>query len=111
METLPIPPALLTEAQFGLYLAGPEGARVRYLADHLAAVAVARSEGVDVRGYFVWSLLDNFEWADGFSKRFGLVRLDRSTLDRTPKRSYQAYRSIVAHNGVPDDLYPPRRDG
>ncbi|MFG3489498.1 GH1 family beta-glucosidase [Streptomyces sp. NPDC047972] len=61
--------------------------RTAYLAAHLAAVAEARGRGADVRGYFAWSLLDNFEWAYGYDKRFGLVRVDYATQTRTPKRS------------------------
>jgi beta-glucosidase len=69
--------------------------RVAYLHAHLAALAQARAEGVDVRGYFAWSLLDNFEWALGLSKRFGLVRVDFDTQQRTVKRSWQAYRDAI----------------
>jgi beta-glucosidase len=61
--------------------------RWRYLTDHLAAVAQARAAGADVRGYFAWSLLDNFEWAHGYTKRFGIVHVDFETQQRTPKRS------------------------
>jgi beta-glucosidase len=61
--------------------------RVGYIADHLAAVAEAREAGTDIQGYFVWSLLDNFEWAFGFDKRFGIIRVDFETLRRTPKLS------------------------
>ncbi|MFC5380933.1 GH1 family beta-glucosidase [Aquipuribacter nitratireducens] len=80
---------------------GPDGVvedprRVAYLHAHLEALDEARRRGVDVRGYFAWSLLDNFEWALGLSKRFGLVRVDFDTLERTPKRSYLAYRDAVA---------------
>jgi beta-glucosidase len=71
-------------------------ARVGYLLAHLDALAVAVRAGVDVRGYFAWSLMDNFEWAFGYSKRFGLVRVDYDTLDRRPRRSYQAYRLAVS---------------
>ena len=53
--------------------------RVRYLHEHLAAVHGAIADGIDVRGYYVWSLLDNFEWAWGYSKRFGIVRVDFDT--------------------------------
>ena len=52
--------------------------------------------GVDVRGYYCWSLLDNFEWAEGFSKRFGLVHVDFGTLVRTPKDSYGWFRDLIA---------------
>ena len=70
--------------------------RIRYLQSHIAAMADARDAGVDVRGYFVWSLLDNFEWADGYSKRFGLVHVDYETQRRTPKDSAIWYRGFCA---------------
>ncbi len=69
--------------------------RIDYLASHIDAVEAARSEGVDVRGYFVWSLLDNFEWAEGYSKRFGLVHVDFDTQLRTPKASYHWFRDRI----------------
>lgn len=61
--------------------------RIAYLSGHLQAVALARDAGVDVRGYFAWSLLDNFEWAHGYTKRFGIVHVDYATQVRTPKAS------------------------
>ncbi|MFE1360790.1 GH1 family beta-glucosidase [Streptomyces harbinensis] len=70
--------------------------RVEYLAGHLAAVADAVAAGVDVRGYYVWSLLDNFEWAYGYEQRFGIVRVDYQTLERLPKDSYHWYRQLIA---------------
>jgi beta-glucosidase len=70
--------------------------RVSYLDGHLRAVRAAIDAGVDVRGYYCWSLLDNFEWAEGFSKRFGLVHVDFGTLARTPKDSYGWFRDLVA---------------
>jgi beta-glucosidase len=69
--------------------------RISYLAAHLRAVRAAIDDGADVRGYFVWSLLDNFEWAEGFTKRFGLVHVDFDTQVRTPKSSYAWYRDLV----------------
>ncbi|MGV6840193.1 MAG: GH1 family beta-glucosidase [Planktomarina sp.] len=63
-------------------------ARIEYIQAHLRAVQKAQSEGVPVQGYFVWSLLDNYEWALGYEKRFGLVHVDFDTLKRTPKASY-----------------------
>jgi beta-glucosidase len=80
---------------------GPDGTvddpdRVSYLDSHLRAVRQAMAAGVTVRGYFCWSLLDNFEWAQGFSKRFGLVHVDFDTLRRTPKASYGWFRDLVA---------------
>jgi beta-glucosidase len=70
-------------------------ARVAYLDGHLRAVADAIADGVDVRGYYVWSLLDNFEWAYGYSKRFGLVYVDYATQRRIPKDSYHWYRDLI----------------
>ncbi|MFB8179075.1 GH1 family beta-glucosidase [Streptomyces sp. NPDC055966] len=69
--------------------------RIGYLAEHLAAVADAMAAGVDVRGYYAWSLLDNFEWARGYDQRFGLVHVDYDTLTRTPKDSYHWYRGLI----------------
>lgn len=73
--------------------------RVDYLREHLRAVHAAMQAGCDVRGYFVWSLLDNLEWSLGFSKRFGIVHVDFSTLERTPKASARFYTSVIASNG------------
>ena len=73
--------------------------RVDYLRKHLAAVHAAIAEGVDVRGYFVWSLLDNFEWSAGYSKRFGIVHVDFETQTRTPKDSAAFYADVIASNG------------
>ncbi|MFI6228743.1 GH1 family beta-glucosidase [Micromonospora echinospora] len=72
--------------------------RIAYLDGHLRAVRAAVDEGVDVRGYFVWSLLDNWEWAEGFTKRFGLVHVDVDTQARTPKSSYAWYRDLIARS-------------
>jgi beta-glucosidase len=74
--------------------------RIRYLGSHISALADARENGVDVRGYFVWSLLDNFEWACGYTKRFGVVYVNYSTLKRTPKLSYRYYQSVIANRTV-----------
>jgi len=70
--------------------------RVAYLDAHLRAVAQAVDEGVDVVGYYTWSLLDNVEWAEGYTKRFGLVHVDYRTQQRTPKDSYGWYRDVIA---------------
>jgi beta-glucosidase len=75
-------------------VADPE--RLAYLRDHLAAVARARASGVDVRGYFAWSLLDNFEWEQGYEKRFGIVYVDYETQQRFPKQSALWYRDFIA---------------
>ncbi|TAJ48229.1 MAG: glycosyl hydrolase family protein [Herbiconiux sp.] len=72
--------------------------RTRYIREHVEAVCAAIADGADVRGYFVWSLLDNFEWAWGYGKRFGIVRVDYDTLVRTPKDSALAYAAIIAAN-------------
>ncbi|MFD1830747.1 GH1 family beta-glucosidase [Streptomyces desertarenae] len=69
--------------------------RTAYLADHIRAVAAARAAGADVRGYFAWSLMDNFEWAYGYAKRFGLVHVDYATQRRTVKDSGLWYRDTI----------------
>jgi beta-glucosidase len=69
--------------------------RIDFLTEHLRAVSDAMAAGVDVRGYFVWSLLDNFEWSKGYRPRFGLVHVDYSTQTRTPKDSYRWYQNLI----------------
>jgi beta-glucosidase len=69
--------------------------RTAYFADHIAAVARAREQGTDIRGYFAWSLLDNFEWAFGYAKRFGIVRVDYETQARIPKKSALWFRDTI----------------
>jgi beta-glucosidase len=97
-----LPPVYITENGCAYDDApGPDGAihdarRVDYLAAHLQAVSEAVDAGVDVRGYFTWSLLDNFEWAEGYTKRFGLVHVDYATQRRTPRDSFHWYRGVVA---------------
>jgi beta-glucosidase len=74
--------------------------RTEYLRTHLGAVHDAIKAGVDVRGYYLWSLMDNFEWAWGFSKRFGIVHVDFATQQRTIKDSGHWYRSVIAANAL-----------
>jgi beta-glucosidase len=74
--------------------------RIRYLRSHLAQVHRAMADGVPVSGYFVWSLTDNFEWAYGYSKRFGLVYVDFNTLTRTLKDSARWYAQVIQENGI-----------
>jgi beta-glucosidase len=74
--------------------------RARYLHDHLAQVHRAVADGVPIRGYFVWSLIDNFEWAWGYGKRFGLVYVDYDTQARTLKDSGRWYARVIADNGL-----------
>jgi beta-glucosidase len=69
--------------------------RIGYLRDHVDAVERARGRGADVRGYVLWTLMDNFEWAEGYTKTFGVVHVDRDTLVRTPKASYHWYAEMV----------------
>lgn len=71
-------------------------ARISYLDGHIRAVADALKAGVDVRGYLAWTLLDNFEWDEGYHQRFGLVHVDFATQQRTPKASYFWYRNMIA---------------
>ena len=73
--------------------------RVAYLRDHLLATHRAIEQGVNLRGYFVWSLLDNFEWSAGYSKRFGLHHVDFSTQRRTPKSSARFYGDVIRTHG------------
>jgi beta-glucosidase len=74
--------------------------RVDYLSGYFSAAAQALREGVDLRGYFVWSLLDNFEWAQGYSKRFGLVFVEYGSQRRIPKTSASWYRELIARNAL-----------
>ncbi len=76
--------------------------RRAYLEGHIAAARRAIDEGVPLEGYFVWSLLDNYEWAEGYTQRFGIVWVDYETQARTPKDSARWYRSVVSENGLPE---------
>lgn len=98
-----LPPIYITEN--GAALADPVRSRdildvnrMRYLHDHIGAVAAAVRKGVDVRGYFVWSLMDNLEWSLGYGKTFGLVHVDRKTLRRRIKDSGKWYREVIRTN-------------
>lgn len=73
----------------------PDTERIAYLDSHLAATRAAIAEGVPVKGYFIWSLMDNYEWAHGYGARFGLVHVDYDTLQRTPKASYEALKRAL----------------
>ena len=74
--------------------------RVMYLRNYLSQLQRATSEGVPVKGYFLWSLMDNFEWADGYTNRFGLHYVDYATQKRTPKLSARFYKDVIATNSV-----------
>jgi beta-glucosidase len=78
----------------------PDPLRVDYYRDHLRAARDAIAQGVPLRGYFAWSLLDNFEWSHGYSKRFGIVHVDFETQRRTPKSSARFYERVIASNGA-----------
>ncbi|KRC61957.1 beta-glucosidase [Agromyces sp. Root81] len=100
-----LPPVVITEngASFpDEVLGGPvtgavhDERRIGYVDEHIAAVRRAIDQGVDVRGYYLWSLTDNFEWAEGYTQRFGLVHVDFETGERTPKDSYAWYRDRIA---------------
>ncbi|WP_439948033.1 GH1 family beta-glucosidase [Streptomyces sp. BBFR109] len=89
-----LPPIVVTEngcAYEGL----DDQDRIAYLDGHLRALHRALTSGVDVRGYFVWSLLDNWEWAEGYARRFGLVHVDYATQRRTPKASYEWFKEAL----------------
>jgi beta-glucosidase len=102
-------PIYVTENGRAVYdYVDPEGKvedeeRVSYLDAHFRAAHDAMQQGVDLRGYMVWSLLDNFEWAEGYSKRFGIVFVDYGTQRRIPKTSASWYRDVIERNGLPDD--------
>ena len=97
-----LPPIYITESGCSFHDAPnsagevSDTARIEYHDAHLRALRSAMDDGVDVRGYFVWSLLDNFEWAAGYQERFGLVHVDFETQQRTPKASFEWYRSVIA---------------
>lgn len=97
-----LPPILITEAGAS-YAVGPDAdgvvddaERIAYLDAHLRAVATACERGVDVRGFYVWSLLDSFEWERGLGERYGLVHVDPETQARTPKKSFDWYAQVIA---------------
>jgi beta-glucosidase len=93
-----LPPVYITENGCS-YEGVDDQERITFLDGHIAALRQAQAEGVDVRGYFVWSLLDNFEWAEGYHQRFGLVHVDFDTQERTPKASYHWLREFLAKQG------------
>jgi beta-glucosidase len=93
-------PLLVTENGIGT---ADDDQRVAYVHAALEGVLRALADGVDVRGYTYWSLLDNFEWAYGYRPRFGLVSVDRRTFERTPKPSAAWFREVVRSNA----LVPP----
>jgi beta-glucosidase len=74
--------------------------RIMYLRNHITNLQRAASEGYPIKGYFLWSLLDNFEWTDGYSKRFGIHHVDFKTQKRTPKLSAEYYKSVISANAV-----------
>ncbi|MFL4904014.1 GH1 family beta-glucosidase [Streptomyces sp. MMS24-I2-30] len=89
-----LPPVVITENGCS-YEGIDDQERIAYLDGHIRALHRAVEAGVDVRGYFVWSLLDNFEWAEGYARRFGLVHVDYDTQERTPKTSYGWFQELL----------------
>jgi len=81
-----------------------DATRPQFLVDHVRAVLDARERGADVRGYFHWSLVDNFEWTEGWSTRFGLIEVDPASGRRTPRRSAAVYADICRNGGPPDRM-------
>jgi len=77
--------------------------RIAFLRDHMLAAYRAIKEGVKLKGYFIWTITDNFEWAEGYSKRFGLVHTNYETRERAPKKSFYWYKQIIQNNGL---LFP-----
>ena len=78
--------------------------RCKFILQHLAAIHRALQQGVDVKGYIYWSLVDNFEWAEGFAMRFGLVEMNYDTLERIPRPSAYLYRDIIQNNRVTKEM-------
>ena len=74
--------------------------RIMFLRSYLAQLQRATADGVPVRGYFLWSTMDNFEWTSGYAMRFGLIHVDYATLKRTPKLSASFFREVVGRNRV-----------
>ncbi|WP_203968255.1 GH1 family beta-glucosidase [Sediminihabitans luteus] len=106
-ESYPEQPLMVTEngAAFD-DVVSPDGRvhddrRVAYLHDHVDAVGIAIDRGADVRGYFAWSLLDNFEWGYGYDRRFGIIRVDYATQERTWKDSAHWYRELATTGTLP----------
>ena len=101
--------AMMITENGAAYPEGPDGGgevhdtrRIEYLDAHLRACHDALAAGVDLRGYFVWSLMDNFEWAEGYAKRFGIVHVDYTTQQRVLKDSAKWYREVIRRNGIAD---------
>jgi beta-glucosidase len=99
-----LPPIMITESGCAYNMEPDENGvvddqpRIDYLEAHLGAVSTAIQRGVDVRGYYAWSLMDNFEWSEGYTQRFGLVHIDYETQQRTPKRSFDWYADLIAEH-------------
>ncbi len=104
------PPIYITENGAALPdVVEPDGSildagRIDYLRRHISALRAAMDDGVDVRGYFLWSLLDNVEWTEGFSKRFGIVRCDFATQRRTIKSSGRWYADLIRRGGLEGEM-------
>ena len=107
-DTYGNPPIYVTENGASFRdVAGPDGRiadpdRIAFLRDHIAACHRAIAQGCDLRGYFAWTLLDNFEWAFGYTEHFGIVAVEPNTLRRVPKDSYRWYSGVVRANALPE---------
>ena len=100
-QDYPLPPIYITENGGAFPDALQDGQvndedRIRYIDEHIDALAQAMAQGVEVHGYMVWSLMDNFEWASGYAKRFGIVHVDYASQKRTLKASAQWYQNFLA---------------
>ncbi|SMD25012.1 GH1 family beta-glucosidase [Kibdelosporangium aridum] len=94
-----LPPVYITENGLPLDGGTQDYERIAYLADCLRQIKSAIDMGMDIRGYHVWSLMDNLEWEHSYRPRFGLVHVDFATLQRTPKESYHWYKALIARQG------------
>mgnify|MGYP001354392849 FL=1 len=94
------PPVYITENGCAFDGKLEDTERIAFFDGYLSAVHEAIGNGVDVQGYFIWSLLDNFEWASGYSKKFGITHIEEGTLKRVPKASAWWYAEVVRRNGL-----------
>ena len=104
-ERAPDIPLYVTENGIGLPDLLEDGevndpSRIEFVTEHLYAIHRAIQEGADVRGYYMWSLMDNFSWINGYKKRYGFLYVDRDTMERTPKRSAFWFREVARRNGL-----------
>ena len=110
-KTYSPPEIIITEvgaAQSAAQETSDDLGQIRFLKEHLSATKKAIHDGIKVTGYYVWSLMDNFEWTDGYTSKFGLMSIDFSDMNRNrkPRKSFECYRNIIRNRAVVDDNCP-----